>query len=171
MPGYYLALALRSLRRSPGLTAQWPDPEGIAPYATWRDISYVLDTYFVQVLTAIAIILLLVTGIGMTGLTSFWVRQRHKQIGVRRALGATKANVLHYFQLENLAIAGSGCVVGAVLAIGINLALLKMFQLDRMPVWYVAIGVVVILALGQLAVLVPALRASSVPPAVATRSV
>jgi putative ABC transport system permease protein len=152
-------------------TPQWPDPEGIAPYATWRAISYVLYSYFVQMLITIAVILLLVTGIGMTGLTSFWVSQRHKQIGIRRALGATRADILRYFQVENLVIAGGGCVVGAVLAIGINLLLLRMFQMDRMPVWYVVVGVIVILALGQLAVFAPARRASNVPPVVATRSV
>jgi putative ABC transport system permease protein len=43
--------------------------------------------------------------------------------------------------------------------------------MDRMPVWYMVVGVVVILALGQLAVFVPARRASNVPPVVATRSV
>ncbi|HET7333141.1 ABC transporter permease, partial [Dyella sp.] len=74
------------------------------------------------------------------------------------------------FQLENLLIAGGGCVVGVMLAVGINLALLKMFQMDRMPAWYVAAGVAVILALGQAAVFAPARRASNVPPVVATRS-
>ncbi|MGH8192621.1 MAG: ABC transporter permease, partial [Rhodanobacteraceae bacterium] len=82
-----------------------------------------------------------------------------------------RANILHYFQIENLIIAGGGCVVGIVLAIGINLMLLRMFQMHRMPGWYVAIGVAAILLLGQLAVFMPARRASNVPPVVATRSV
>jgi putative ABC transport system permease protein len=73
--------------------------------------------------------------------------------------------------MENLLIAGGGCVVGVVLAIAINVMLLRMFQMDRMPVSYVIVGVVVILALGQLAVFAPARRASKVPPVVATRSV
>lgn len=147
------------------------DPEGIAPFAKWRSVSYALDQLSAQILIAICVILLAITGIGMTGLTSFWVRQRHKQIGIRRALGACKTDILRYFQLENLLIAGGGCIVGAVLGIGINLMLLHMFQTDRMPLWYVLVGVVVILALGQIAVFVPARRASNVPPAVATRSV
>ena len=147
------------------------DPEGIAPFSSWRAVSYTLDSYFVQILSVIAVILLLITGIGIAGLTSFWVRQRHKQIGIRRALGATRANILHYFQIENLVIAGGGCVVGIVLAVGINLALLRMFQMDRMPVWYVVAGVIAILVLGQIAVFAPARRASNVAPVVATRSV
>lgn len=145
---------------------------GLHTFAQLRVEGYALEIALVQILTAVALILLLVTGIGITGLTSFWVNQRHKQIGIRRALGATKANILHYFQLENLFIAGTGCIVGAVLAVGIDLMLLKMFQTaHRMPLWYVAVGAVVILLLGQLAVFMPARRASKVPPVVATRSV
>ncbi len=142
---------------------------------TFRDIrakGYALEIAMVQILTTISVILLLVTGIGMTGLTSFWVRQRYKQIGIRRALGATRTNILHYFQIENLIIAGGGCIVGAVLAVGIDLVLLKMFQTaHRMPLWCIAIGIVAILLLGQLAVFMPARRASNGPPVVATRSV
>jgi putative ABC transport system permease protein len=144
---------------------------GLHTFADIRAKGYALEIALVQILSGISAILLLITGVGMTGLTSFWVNQRHKQIGIRRALGATKADVLHYFQVENLLIAGAGCVVGVVLAIGINLMLLKMFQMDRMPIWYVMIGVLVILVLGQLAVFAPARRASNVPPVVATRSV
>ncbi|MGH8215135.1 MAG: ABC transporter permease [Rhodanobacteraceae bacterium] len=146
------------------------DMQGIHTFAEIRAWGYAADRFLVQVLTMICVILLAITGVGMTGLTSFWVSQRHKQIGIRRALGATKGDILRYFQLENLLIAGGGCVVGIVLAIGINLMLLRMFQMDRMPGWYVAVGVIVILALGQVAVLAPARRASNVPPVVATRS-
>jgi putative ABC transport system permease protein len=147
------------------------DMQGIHTFAQIRTWGYVADRFIVHIMTVICLILLVVTAIGMAGLTSFWVNQRHKQIGIRRALGATKRNILRYFQIENLLIAGGGCVVGVALAIGINLALLRMFQMDRMPLWYVLSGVVVILLLGQLAVFAPARRASKVPPVVATRSV
>ena len=111
------------------------DPAGIHTYAQIRTMGYALDLFMVHVLTVICVILLGVTGIGMTGLTSFWVRQRHEQIGVRRALGARRIDILRYFQAENLVIAGGGCVVGAVLAIAINLALMRAFAMDRMPLW------------------------------------
>ncbi|HET7932088.1 MAG TPA: ABC transporter permease [Rhodanobacteraceae bacterium] len=144
---------------------------GIHSFAELRVMGYAVDRFMVQVLTVVCLILLAVTAVGMTGLTSFWVAQRHKQIGIRRALGATRTNILHYFQVENLLIAGGGCVAGIVLAVGINLALMRVFAMDRMPVWYVIVGVLVVLALGQLAVFAPARRASNVPPVVATRSV
>jgi putative ABC transport system permease protein len=117
------------------------------------------------------VILLAVTAAGIVGLTSFWVGQRHRQIGVRRALGARKIDILHYFQLENLLIAGVGAVIGIALAIGLNMVLIQNFEMDRMPVIYVLCGLVVVMVLGQAAVFVPARRASNVPPVVATRSV
>ena len=49
-----------------------------------------------------------------------------------------------------------------MLAIGINLMLLRMFQMDRMPLWYVAVGIAAILLLGQIAVFAPTLRFSAV---------
>jgi putative ABC transport system permease protein len=119
----------------------------------------------------ICIILLAVTGAGIVGLTSFWVGQRNKQIGVRRALGARRIDILHYFQAENLMIAGGGAFVGIALAIGLNLWLMSRFEMERIPVLYVLFGVGVVLLLGQLAVFAPARRAANVPPVVATRSV
>jgi putative ABC transport system permease protein len=120
---------------------------------------------------AVALILLCVTAAGIVGLTSFWVGQRHRQIGVRRALGARKADILHYFQIENLLIAGAGVLLGVVLALGLNLWLMTHYEMSRIPVFYVFTGVLAMLALGQVAVFAPARRASNVPPVVATRSV
>jgi putative ABC transport system permease protein len=115
--------------------------------------------------------LLGVTAFGIVGLASFWVAQRRKQIGIRRALGATRADILRYFQTENFLIVTFGIALGVVLAIGINLALMKFFEVPRLPLWYLPVGVVALWLLGQLAVLAPALRAAAVPPVVATRSV
>jgi putative ABC transport system permease protein len=117
----------------------------------------------------ICIILLSVTAAGIVGLSSFWVSQRHRQIGVRRALGARKVDILRYFQIEILLIAGGGSVIGALCAVGLNVWLMKHYEMTRLPLLYVAIGVLTMLVLGQAAVLVPARRASNVPPVVATR--
>ena len=115
--------------------------------------------------------LLLVTSLGIVGLASFWVAQRHKQIGIRRALGARRVDILHYFQTENFLIVTFGIVPGIVMALAINLTLMKFYELPRLPLFYLPIGAVVLWALGQLAVLHPALRAAAVPPVVATRTV
>jgi len=89
----------------------------------------------------------------------------------RRALGATRADVLRYFMTETLLFAAIGVALGAVLAVGINVALVEMFSLPRMPWYLVPIGMLALLAIGLAAVWFPARRAARVPPAVATRTI
>lgn len=146
------------------------DDDSVRSFADIRATAYRADVGMAILMGVICLILLAVTGAGIVGLTSFWVGQRQRQIGVRRALGARKIDVLHYFQMENLIIAGFGAVVGVLLAIGLNLLLMKFYEMERLPVLYVFAGLIVVLALGQIAVFVPARRASRVPPVVATRS-
>ncbi|MDH5831610.1 ABC transporter permease [Luteimonas sp. M1R5S18] len=119
----------------------------------------------------VCVALLLVTALGIVGLASFWVQQRTKQIGVRRALGATKGQILRYFQTENFLLATIGIVIGMLLAYGINQLLMGKYELPRLPLYYLPIGALALWLLGQVAVFGPARRAASVPPAIATRSV
>jgi len=129
------------------------------------------DTTMIGLLFASALGLLFVTALGITGLANFWVGQRTRSIGIRRAIGATRGDILRYFQTENFLIVTGGVVLGVLLAIGLNLLLMKHYELPRLPLWYLPVGAAVLWLLGQLAVLAPALRASNVPPVVATRSV
>jgi putative ABC transport system permease protein len=145
--------------------------DGVRTFAEVRASAYADDRGVVILMSGICVVLLAITGAGIVGLTSFWVGQRRKQIGVRRALGATQRDILSYFLTENLLIAAGGVVLGGVLAVGLNLWLMKQFEIDRLAPGYVLAGVVTLLLLGQAAVLAPALRASHVPPVEATRSV
>ena len=129
------------------------------------------DRAMAGTLLGVIIALLTVTALGIVGLASFWVAQRRRTIGVRRALGATRSDILRYFQTENFLLATIGIVVGMVLAYGINLLLMQHYEIPRLPWTYLPVGAIALWALGQLAVLGPALRASRVPPVVATRSV
>lgn len=125
----------------------------------------------IGLLIASVIGLVFVTALGITGLANFWVQQRTRTIGIRRAVGATRGDILRYFQTENFLIVTVGVVLGLLLAVGLNLLLMARYELPRLPLWYLPIGAAVLWLLGQLAVLAPALRASRVPPVVATRSV
>ncbi|MCP1373526.1 ABC transporter permease [Dyella lutea] len=147
------------------------DDDSVKSFAQIRQEAYRSDVGMAVLMGVVCLILLGVTAAGIVGLTSFWVGQRHRQIGVRRALGARKIDILHYFQMENLLISGAGAVIGLGLAIGLNMLLMKRFEMDRLPVLYVLAGIVAVMALGQGAVFAPARRASNVPPVVATRSV
>ena len=147
------------------------DPDQVQTYAQIRDAYFQRDTTMIGLLIASALGLLFVTALGIGGLANFWVQQRTRTIGIRRALGATRADILGYFQTENFLIVTAGVVLGVLLAIILNLVLMTHYELPRLPLWYLPIGAVALWVLGQLSVLSPALRASRVPPVVATRSV
>ncbi|MBD8871546.1 FtsX-like permease family protein [Rhodanobacter sp. DHB23] len=129
------------------------------------------DRAMVWVLLVVTGCLLALTALGVVGLSSFWVQQRTRQIGIRRAIGATRRDILRYFQFENLLIVTMGIAVGSLGAVGLNLWLMRRYELAHMPLAWLASGAVVLWSLGQCAVLGPALRASRVPPVVATRTV
>ena len=143
----------------------------VRTYEQVRGDAYKNDRGMAILMGVICVILLAITAAGIVGLTSFWVGQRRKQIGVRRALGATKRDILSYFLTENLMIGVAGVVIGVGLAIGMNLWMVSQFEMARLSIVYVVVGVVALLLLGQAAVLAPAMRAAKVPPVEATRSV
>ncbi len=136
-----------------------------------RKEAYAGDRAMALILGAVIIALLTITALGIVGMASFWVAQRTKQIGTRRALGATRGSILRYFLTENFLITSGGLIVGAVLAYGFSLWLMLHYQASLLPWHYVPIGFLCLWVLGQLAVLGPATRASRVSPAIATRSV
>jgi len=121
-------------------------------------------------LVAVCLALLIVTAAGIFGLTSVWMRERVHQIGIRRALGATRGRILAHYLLENLPLAAVGVLLGAALAFATSTYLLVHgYSLSRLPAPYVIVGAAVLLGLNQLAVLGPARRAAAIAPAEAAR--
>lgn len=129
------------------------------------------DKAMISILTAVIILLLLINSLGIVGLVSFWVTQRTKQIGTRRAIGATKLDILKYFLTENLIITCIGVVIGSILAMALNNWLVVEFTLSKLPFVYLVGGALLLIFMGLAAVCAPAMRAANVPPALATRSV
>lgn len=147
-----------------------PD-DGVVTLAQAREKAYATDRGVAIMMAAMCGLLLLATAGGIVGLSSFWVGQRRRSIGVRRALGATRGDILRYFQVENALIVAAGIGLGVVLGIAANLSLMAHYELPRMPLWVLGVGALLLWLLGQVAVLGPARRAASVPPVEATRSV
>jgi putative ABC transport system permease protein len=136
-----------------------------------RERSYRGHTAMIKILTTVMIILTIVTALGIVGLASFSVNQRKKQIGTRRALGASQSAIVRYFMLENFLISSIGVTLGAALTIGLNIILVNTFGLDRIDWFYIPIGMMVLWLVGQSAVFGPARKAANIPPALATRTV
>ena len=135
-----------------------------------RKLRYRADTSLSWMLITVSVLLLIITASGIVGMASLWVIQRRKQIGVRRALGARKVDILRYFVTENVMITSFGIVAGVMLAVGLNQLLVAQLGLARLPLAYLMAGAAVFWALGIAAVYGPAWRAASTSPAMATRS-
>jgi putative ABC transport system permease protein len=125
----------------------------------------------VTTMTAIIIALIVVTALGLLGLTSLAVAERTKQIGTRRALGATRADILRYFLLENWLVTTAGLALGVVGAFALNVLLVSRISDVKMGWELVLAGMVLLWINGLLSTVPPALRAMYIPPSIATRSV
>ena len=123
------------------------------------------------ILSVVAAFVLIVTIVGIVGLAAFNVATRTKQLGTRRAIGARKYHILRYFLVENWIITTGGVVLGCTLALAAGVQLSRMYQIPRLPLYYLVGGILLLWVVGLLAVLVPAMRAASISPAVATRTV
>jgi putative ABC transport system permease protein len=133
--------------------------------------SYRTDRGMAIILSIVISLLIGLTALVIVGLSSFHVTQRTRQIGTRRALGARRIDIIRQFMLENWLITTAGAVIGVFLTVGVAYWLETSFQLQRLDWRYLPAGIVALWVLSSLAVLEPARRAASTPPAVATRSV
>lgn len=125
----------------------------------------------VTTMTCIIVALIAVTALGLLGLTSLAVAERKKQIGTRRALGATRADILRYFLIENWILTSAGLALGVVGAYALNFLLVSHVSDVKLGWQLVAGGIVLLWINGLIATIPPAVRAMAVSPSIATRSV
>lgn len=118
----------------------------------------------------ISVILLIITGLGMTGLTAFQVTQKSKQIGTRRALGAKKRDIMRYFLTENSIITIMGLLIGVLVTLTITFELSEQASQNFMNLSVLLLTGLVMWLVNILAVWFPAKRAANIEPAIVTRS-
>jgi putative ABC transport system permease protein len=112
----------------------------------------------------------LVALLGALAATSFLVAQRTRQIGIRRALGATKGDIVGYFLVESSLAVAMGSVIGVVSTGALFLLMRQVFQDIRFRPGLVALALAALWLGTIVATLIPALRAARVSPSVAGRS-
>jgi putative ABC transport system permease protein len=112
---------------------------------------------------------LLVGGIGVMNIMLVSVTERTKEIGVRRAIGARRADIILQFLLEASMLTGVGGIVGIVVGFLISLLLNALLMPSQVPLIYVFIGFSVSVAIGLIAGLYPAFKASRLDPIEALR--
>lgn len=136
-----------------------------------RKMAYLGDAALIKMLTFIVGMLTVITGLGIVGLASFNVSRRTRQIGIRRALGATKPVIVRYFMIENFIVSTIGLMIGAVMAVALNIVMVEAFALEPLDWYVIPIAMILLWIVGLAAVAGPARRASNITPAIATRSI
>lgn len=129
------------------------------------------DSAFTSLFLGLGAVALLVGGIGIANVMVIAVIERRTEIGLRRALGATRAHIRRQFLTESLLLAGAGGVVGVALGAAVT-TLYARTQDWPVVVPAVALvgGVLAALVIGGLAGLYPAARAARLSPTEALRS-
>jgi putative ABC transport system permease protein len=132
----------------------------------------VANDAFTSLLLGLGAVALLVGGVGIANVMVISVLERRQEIGVRRALGATRAHVRRQFLTEALSLAGIGGLVGVLLGAAVT-AVYATSQDDRIvvPLTGIVGGVAASVLVGAIAGLYPAVRAARLAPTEALRSV
>lgn len=159
-----------TLRRQFGSVQAEGVPITVEAYEEVRAESLGSRRAAVWLLGTVCMVVVLITLLGIASVSAYWVEQRIRQIGIRRALGATRAQVQRQFQLENLLVVVVGLLAGLPLALGVNQLLMQAYELARLPLSWLPLGALILMVLGQLAVFGPARRAAAIAPATATRA-
>ena len=128
------------------------------------------STAFTSLFLGLGAVALLVGGIGIANVMVIAVIERRSEIGLRRALGATKAHIRRQFLTEAILLAGAGGVGG----VGLGAAVTAIYASTKhwkvvVPPIAIGGGVVAALAIGAIAGLYPAARAARLPPTEALR--
>lgn len=114
-------------------------------------------------MVAISSVGLLIGGIGVMNIMLVSVTERTKEIGVRKAIGARRADIVVQFLIEAATLTGLGGVLGIMIGIGLSL-LIQMILPTYVPLWAPVVGFVVSVGLGIGFGLWPAWKAASLDP-------
>ena len=128
------------------------------------------DEALTNLLIGLGAVALLVAGVAIANIMVMSVLERRTEIGVRRALGATKRHIRLQFLFESVLLSGIGGVAGTLLGAAITVAYAANRDLTlAVPPQGVALSIGAALVVGALAGLYPAWRAARIPPAEAVR--
>jgi putative ABC transport system permease protein len=158
------------LRRRRRVPAGEPDNFGISSQDSLLDVYNQLTGATALVLTSISFVALMIGGIGVMNIMLVSVTERTKEIGVRKAVGATRLNILSQFLIEAVVLTAIGGFAG--LAVG-EIASLLMNRYSPLPayvpLWAIGIGVGISAAVGIIFGLWPAWKAARLNPIDALR--
>jgi len=159
------------LRRRRNVPYSKPDNFGIASAQQVADQFKQITSSVALLISVISSIGLLVGGVGVMNIMLMSVTQRTREIGVRKAIGARRSDVIWQFLTEAIVLTGSGGVIGVLAGGGISLLInLTIPSLPSyVPLWAVVMAVAVSMSVGLFFGMYPAIKAARLDPVEALR--
>src|SRR5256714_1951280 len=158
---------LRRRRRVP-LSA--PNNFGVSSQDSLLDFYNQLTGATALVLTAISFVALMIGGIGVMNIMLVSVTERTREIGVRKAVGATRSNILSQLLIEAVVLTGIGGLAGLCVGEAVSLLMNKFSPLPAfVPIWAIAVGIGISASVGIIFGMWPAWKAARLDPIEALR--
>jgi putative ABC transport system permease protein len=158
------------LRRRRRVPPGAPNNFGVSSQDSLLDIYNQLTGATALVLTAISFVALMIGGIGVMNIMLVSVTERTKEIGIRKAVGATRGNILSQFLVEAVALTAVGGIAGLMVGEVASLLMNKYSPLPAyVPLWAIGIGLGISAAIGIIFGLWPAWKAARLDPIEALR--
>jgi putative ABC transport system permease protein len=153
------------LRESHRLTDEREDDFTMVSQLDMEEMKRETSELFTKLIVGVAAISLLVGGIGILAVMLISVKERTKEIGIRRAVGATRRDIIRQFLYESLIIGFVGGIIGIALGVGLTLGLTHWGEwtllLDQDSIWTASWVCAVI---GVIFGVFPAIKASKLDP-------
>lgn len=144
---------------------------GIRGMDTMKASYNAADLLMLRMLMAIIVILVLVTALGIFGMTLFNINKRTKQIGTRRALGARKSTIIRLFLIENGIICAGALVLGSICAFYLGDLLMQQYSVPALNWHYIVVTAGFVMLTSLVSAAIPANRAANISPSIATRTI
>ncbi|MCD6248941.1 MAG: ABC transporter permease [candidate division Zixibacteria bacterium] len=147
-----------------------PNDFGLSTQDQFKEEAEGITDVIYIIMIVITSVGLAVGGIGVMNIMLVSVTERTREIGVRKAIGAKRSNIILQFLTEAMSLAGLGGVIGVVVGVGLGMILNSSFGFPvALPVFWIIVGFAVSVSVGLVSGVYPAIKAARLDPIEALR--